>query len=234
MLGRLGALVVVGFGVWLAGCGPTEAQPVCPETKDCGERQCGPDPVCGLSCGECEWTHFCLGGACRCEGTPCGSTCCSGTQVCYEDFACCDAADLCAGSCCLPFFGVACLPVELGGPFCARRCTTSSECGTTDACCTPLADGGVCVAGASVPCMCRTAADCPSGAYVCKADDGSAYGGCEEAGTVCPTDTCCVTDLDGNRFCARECATLAECGGAHCNTYNFGQSACLGPTACGP
>ena len=256
MRGRVGALVVVGFvvgfglGLSVSACGPATAPAACPETKDCRGRRCGPDPVCGLSCGDCACTDVCVDGACSYRmGQACGENCCFGNRTCYQGSYCCDNALLCGNGCCAPSFGAFCLPVEFGGPFCSRQCTSSNECEPTGTCCTPLDGGsGACVPGASLPCMCRTRAECPSGAcapavndggapvgpYVCKADDGTAYGGCEAGAALCATGTCCVTDLDSNRFCARECTTLAECGGAHCNDYDFGQSPCAGPTACGP
>lgn len=39
--------------------------PVCPQDKDCAVRECGPDPVCGLSCGTCEGSWVCELGKCR-------------------------------------------------------------------------------------------------------------------------------------------------------------------------
>ena len=34
---------------------------------DCGGRECGPDPVCEQSCGECKGGRMCAQGACICQ-----------------------------------------------------------------------------------------------------------------------------------------------------------------------
>jgi len=57
-------------------CGSPDSPcgPVCP-TPNCGERQCGADPLTGASCGSCGAHHYCIDGNCRqdpqylfCEG----------------------------------------------------------------------------------------------------------------------------------------------------------------------
>lgn len=37
----------------------------CPAAVACGARRCGPDPVCGVSCGTCPSNQACLSGFCR-------------------------------------------------------------------------------------------------------------------------------------------------------------------------
>ncbi len=49
---------------------------------DCGELKCGPDPVCGVSCGECEGLDECREGKCVCQpftGRQCGDDGCDGS-----------------------------------------------------------------------------------------------------------------------------------------------------------
>lgn len=58
----------------------------CPSTMDCGSRECGPDPVCGESCGECAPPYACdTDGRCACTPDCIG-------KVCGED-------DECGGKC---------------------------------------------------------------------------------------------------------------------------------------
>jgi len=52
----------------VAPCG--EEVPTCPDDAACGALQCGPDPVCGVSCGECLAGERCDAGACVPDGPP--------------------------------------------------------------------------------------------------------------------------------------------------------------------
>ena len=61
---------------------------------DCAELKCGPDPVCGVSCGECEGLDECREGKCVCkpfEGRECGDDGCGGSfGECPNDGEICD------------------------------------------------------------------------------------------------------------------------------------------------
>jgi formylglycine-generating enzyme required for sulfatase activity len=46
----------------------------CPGVKDCAGRVCGPDPVCGESCGACPYGQACTAGG-ACEGGVCAAGC---------------------------------------------------------------------------------------------------------------------------------------------------------------
>jgi hypothetical protein len=153
---------------------------------------------------------------------PCGSTCCQSGEVCVGG-ACttaCTASSQCPSSapcCAVQSNGQSgCAPAGQGQ---ACRCTTSSDCAATG-CCAPLTN---------------SAGD-PVGPYVCKADDGNAYDCCTGAFTTCGTNYCCVTDSNGNEFCATQCTSSANCGAAHCDPFTFGTftTTCSGTTACGP
>jgi len=48
-------------------CNPPVAG--CPESKDCSGRECGPDPVCGQSCGTCGVEEQCNNGTCAVVST---------------------------------------------------------------------------------------------------------------------------------------------------------------------
>jgi len=85
----------------------------CPCEKDCTGRDCGPDPVCGESCGNCDSNQTCsAAGKCECEFASCGETCCAQGQVCANNACCtpdcgvreCGLDPVCNSSCgeCLP------------------------------------------------------------------------------------------------------------------------------------
>lgn len=44
-----------------------DVAPVCPDDMDCTGLACGPDPVCGESCGSCGYIEFCAAGVCTCR-----------------------------------------------------------------------------------------------------------------------------------------------------------------------
>ncbi len=57
---------------------------VCPDDQECSGLECGPDPVCGTSCGTCSGDESCSDGACvactpSCGGKECGDDGCGGT-----------------------------------------------------------------------------------------------------------------------------------------------------------
>ncbi len=62
--------------------------------QECGERVCGPDPVCGLPCGECSGRDDCIEGNCKCiplEGRECGDDGCGDSfGECPSDGQFCD------------------------------------------------------------------------------------------------------------------------------------------------
>ena len=70
--------------------------------QECGERQCGPDPVCGLSCGRCSDPDFPACNDGTCEAT-CDESLCAANTWC-EEFECvpdcadddCTADELCS------------------------------------------------------------------------------------------------------------------------------------------
>ena len=63
--GMMGLLVLAAT-VGLVACGEGNA---CPDDKDCSGLQCGPDPICGQSCGSCGSDKICWAGQCV-ESTP--------------------------------------------------------------------------------------------------------------------------------------------------------------------
>ena len=61
---------------------------------ECGDRNCGVDPVCGEPCGECSGRDECIEGKCKCmplEGRECGDDGCGGSfGECPSDGQFCD------------------------------------------------------------------------------------------------------------------------------------------------
>jgi hypothetical protein len=154
---------------------------------------------------------------------PCGGNCCEGAAICIDD--------------------------ENGNQLCATPCTSSAQCDGAHPCCAVLKNGGgACMpAGGNYLCRCTTGVECQSGAcgpaidaqlnpvgpYVCRANDGKPYHGCNGA-TTCDSGYCCMGDAVGNLFCASQCQNDSQCGKAHCQTYDNSHTTCLGALACGP
>ena len=117
---------------------------------DCGDRECGADPVCGtLSCGECDETHRCTEeGRCGCitdcEGRECGGDGCGG--YCPPG---CGIDEICDDGICSPVcgvnagFGNGCIDVsvcdddspcesviglEAYGSLCLAFCSSDDDC----------------------------------------------------------------------------------------------------------
>jgi sulfatase modifying factor 1 len=99
---------------WFDSCGTPEERIVeCPNgcennqckdcTPECGIRECGPDPVCGTSCGDCDPGETCnAAGQCVGGCTPeCGTRECGPDPVCGTSCGDCDPGESCnlAGEC---------------------------------------------------------------------------------------------------------------------------------------
>lgn len=154
----------------------------------------------------------------------CGSQCCDGAEVCAKDAS--------------------------GNPFCGRACVGGAECPMESSCCDPGptgGKGGVCMPDIGQQCLCTKTIDCtsnacapavdtsgnPTGPYVCVPNDGAPYTGCHGLMT-CGPPYCCVTDSNGNQFCATQCTADSTCGAGHCDTFDFSASSCTGGSkACG-
>ena len=66
----------------------------CPCQPACGERECGPDPSCGRSCGTCDASQSCEEGQCICpeDLMACGDECVTGVEACNGLDDDCDGA----------------------------------------------------------------------------------------------------------------------------------------------
>jgi hypothetical protein len=106
---------------------------------------------------------------------------------------------------------------QTNGGDCVQECTQASDC--QSGACAPATDTSQ-IPGAGFP-------------YICRPNDGSPYSGCSGQAT-CQASYCCVTDLNGNAFCALPCIDSSSCGNGTCEAYDFSQSGCSGAMACGP
>jgi hypothetical protein len=110
---------------------------------DCSGRQCGPDPLCGKSCGDCPADHACdPAGRCVCQPA-CGQRQCGPDPACGESCGSCPAGHACSddGRC-------VCIP-DCAGRQCGPDPVCGADCG---ACppgvgCTPdgRCDGSICI-----------------------------------------------------------------------------------------
>ncbi|MCC6621731.1 MAG: hypothetical protein IT385_10780 [Deltaproteobacteria bacterium] len=222
--------------------GPDSSQCV----PDCVGRVCG-DDGCGGSCGACEGSATCSGGAClclpACDGRTCGDdgcggSCgaCDGNATCVSGACACEPAcegrdcgdDGCGGTCgtCEGCFGPA--PDACAGGVCETTCCADCgdrECGD-DGCggsCGSCDGGDTCIEGA---CACEP--DC--GVRKCGDDGcGGSCGSCDE-GWGCSAGTCvegCVADC-GDRDCGDD-----GCGGS-CGGCGDGQRCEAGQCDCAP
>ncbi len=205
---------------------PDAFVPACPAAGDCGERECGEEPVCGLPCGRCPEQFDCVDGACACvpacDGRACGPDGCGGR--CGE----CPAGDYCDGANCRP------VPDQCpGGADCdGRTCGPDPVCGT---------DCGACPAGHRCEDgRCRCVPDCRG--RVCGPDPvcGTDCGACD-AGRVCEGGQCrCVPDCRG-RACGDDgcggtcgaCGAGEQCEGGQCRCVPDCRGRACGDDGCG-
>ncbi len=194
---------------------------------ECGTRVCGPDPVCGVSCGPC------AGGTCNNAGqciTDCVPEC--GTRVCGPDPVCGVSCGLCddgtcnnAGQCitgCVPACG-------------DRVCGPDPVCGVS---CGPCSEGtcnnaGQCITGCVPACGDRVCGLDP----VCGTSCGSCTDGvCNGAGQCIPN---CIPNCD-DRVCGPDPVCGVSCGPCNdgeCNSAGQCVPTCTpncGARVCGP
>ncbi len=137
---------------------------------------------------------------------------------------------------------------EAGSPA-GAACKTSGDCAASAPCCAVIDGGAQCTADSQYAeaCLCQKGSECgtsvcapsvdssgnPTAPYVCKTDNGSPYYGCISPES-CSPPYCCVTDKNGNQFCAAPCTGDSTCGSGHCDSFDFSASTCTGVSkACG-
>ncbi len=109
--------------------------PVC--EPDCSGRSCGPDPLCGSSCGSCTGDDSC-DAAGQCAAPACEPDCsgrsCGADPVCGSSCGSCGNGELCGddGQCALPTCTPDCSGLSCGpDPVCGVSC---GSCGEGEAC----------------------------------------------------------------------------------------------------
>jgi hypothetical protein len=179
-------------------CISGECQPC---TPGCQGRECGPDPLCNTSCGECTLPKTCE--------LP------SGSCVCTPDCAgkCGGAADSCGGNC------IGNCP---SGHWCNEQacavCNTATHCGSNCVNCASQASNQDCI---SDTCGCNGVEDCTTGQACyqsscctpnCNGKCGGAPNGCDGTCTAnCPSGQWC-----NGQACA-VCNVAAHCGSSCAN-----------------
>ena len=180
-------------------CEDTGGYATCgPCIPDCSGRHCGPDPVCGQSCGTCMVaTEVCRldTGICEdvCAGKECGTfegiycgACAGVTEVCRQNTGLCE--DVCAGRECGTVEGIDC--GECSEPTEICRDTTGEcedvcfgrECGVVDEIdCGPCPDNEICNAGQCFIPICSDG--------MCHVPSGTFWMGCNgESDHFCEND----------------------------------------------
>ena len=174
------------------GCGFSECACCAP---DCSGRECGPDPVCGVSCGECAEHEDCgADGTCACRW-PCEEACCGPHERCVrgmcvfeEDF--CHGQDECpsnlvcsAGRCrpdCVQDADCPADQVCSGGRCQPAACTSREDCAVFEGC-------RVCVDQ-----VCRAEPPVCSGDRDCCVGHRCNFGACVEVTPACEHDSDCL------------------------------------------
>lgn len=153
---------------------------------ECGDRECGTDPVCGESCGSCGGGDECIDGECC---TPaCGDRECGTESACGTSCGSCSGGDVCTseGECCEP---------DCSG----RECGPDPVCGTS---CGSCSGGDDC--NAVGQCVCEP--DCSGRECGLDPSCGTSCGICD-AGDLCQSGSCCTPNCSG-----RECGLDPTCG----------------------
>jgi hypothetical protein len=181
----------------------------CPALQNCTGRQCGPDPICNVSCGVCREGFTCHDGRCdcvpQCDGRTCGSDGCGGACGFCPDGTFCQQG--------------ACAPIPNGCPGLAdcgaRRCGTDPVCNTPcgDACPngTQCNAEGVCVCLSQ--CGDRQCGDdgCGGACGACPVGQVCADGYCEAPPPGCPeTRDCTGLSCGPDRACGVLCGRCAD------------------------
>jgi hypothetical protein len=158
----------------------------CPADTDCSGRECGPDPVCGRSCGTCEG---------NCEAGRCKVVC--GDRKCGAGEDQCNCPGDCTGGCAGCCQGTVC-----------KTGTSNSECGRNGAVCAACSGGKTCQSQVcGYYCGDGVCTSTPPGTEtqcVCAQDCGSCAGCCQ--GMVCNPGT-------SNSECGKNGAVCMSCSG---------------------
>lgn len=181
--------------------------PTCPATKDCAGRVCGPDPVCGLSCGTCPSNQQCNNTTGQCMNMVCSPFsyfCQNGDRrFCASDGMSSSFVETCQFTC--------------SGGNCQPQCTGDAQCAANEFCQSNTCQPTVCPKGQTFCSNGNTelwqcnangssATKLMTCAYGCAA--GSCKPQCTDDSVCAPGQYCsnqaCVTDIcpQGQYFCS--------------------------------
>jgi len=198
-------------------------------TPDCGARECGPDPVCGTSCGDCGAGEDCtVIGSCSSGCTPdCGIRVCGPDPVCQVSCGDCPENSSCTteGQC-ISGCVADCSVRECGpDPNCDVYC---GYCGPDEICngsglceqCIPDCENKTCGDNGCNG-VCGTCCDfgfC-NDMNKCECEFFECNGVCCDDTDICYQDACCAIDCDnkecGDDGCGNVCGTCSD--NASCN-----------------
>jgi hypothetical protein len=193
----------------------------------CGDRTCGPDPVCGMSCGTCTEGVCDESGRCGGGGTLCGETC-----TYSGDGECDDGGEGAVTSVCE--YGTDCIdcgPRTACTPSCGGRTCGSDGCGGTCGVCEGECIDGVCSSGSSV----RMGARCDLCDEIWETTRNCFVSGDPSIREVCggvsggdPADVawCRRGPLDTSGYCTISCTSSCP-EGYTCEDTTIGSSACV-------
>jgi len=205
-------------------------------TPDCTGKVCGPDPVCGESCGTCTGGETCdAQGQCvssctpSCAGRECGWDPVCGTMDCgnCSGGETCDAQGQCVSSCTPSCAGRECGWDPVCGTMDCGTCTGGETCNEQGQCateCTPSCTGRECGPDG---CGGNCSTGC-SGNETCNTTTGQCVCNPNCTGKECGPDGCggnCSTGCSGNETCnttTGQCVCNPACTGKEC-----------GPDGCG-
>jgi hypothetical protein len=193
----------------------------CPCTPDCGDRECGPDPICDWPCGECETNERCItSGVCECD-PDCGDRECGMDPVCGTlDCGSCSAHHECneaTGECeCVPDCGDReCGMDPVCGTLDCGSCSAHHECNEATGECECIPDCGESECGMDPACgtldcgSCSAHYECnPSGICDCVPDCGD---------RECGVDPICSTSCGSCDESERCNADIGICGIPPCD-----------------
>jgi formylglycine-generating enzyme required for sulfatase activity len=213
---------------------------------ECGARVCGPDPVCEMSCGECDGNETCNpAGLCECNNEECDGECCGAGETCSALDGTCCSPDCGTRECGLdPVCGLescgACEGLEdcgddgmCGCMFeeCTDGCCFEGEvCSRSRVCCLP--DCGDRRCGMDILCGVMSCGECPDHAGcnalgLCECRFTECEGACCAEGQVCSIDGACCDASCGTRVCGMDpVCGVVPCGSCGSNETCTADGAC--------
>ncbi len=196
-------------------------------TPDCGERECGPEPVCGTICGDCGAGEECtMSGECSSGCTPdCGTMVCGPDPVCQLSCGDCPVNTYCTtdgqciSGCVVDCSGRECGPDQNCDVICGY-CGPDESCTDDGICvqCTPDCTGRECgdngCGGTCAP-GCGDFSTC-SDDGLCVCDNLACGDSCCAPDEVCRNDECVTIECNCNFACDRDLGEICDSGVHQC------------------